>query len=201
MSVRKRSWTNRDGTEGVAWVAAYADHSGKRRIRSFPRQREALAFHTAVAGELRGGVHVPDAASVTVAEAGRLWLGCEAAGLERSTVDAYRQHLDRHIVPLIGAIKLSRSPSPPCVPSRTRSRSIARPPWCARHASRSAPCSQMRRSAGWSGKTWCGLYAVAVDAVRMPTATTASSRSVLIFRGPRKSAPSSPRPRAAATAR
>src|SRR5205814_6165812 len=47
--------------------------------------------------------------SVTVAEAGRLWIeGCEAAALERSTVDYYQQHLDRHIIPLIGPVKLSR---------------------------------------------------------------------------------------------
>jgi integrase len=52
---------------------------------------------------------VPDSQSVTVAEAGRLWLkSCEADGLERSTVDYYEQHLDRHIIPLIGAVKLSR---------------------------------------------------------------------------------------------
>jgi integrase len=38
-----------------------------------------------------------------------LWLqGCEAAGLERSTLDYYRQHLERHITPLIGSVKLSR---------------------------------------------------------------------------------------------
>src|SRR5262249_40394985 len=50
-----------------------------------------------------------DSQSVTVAEAGRLWLeGCEAASLERSTLDYYRQHLERHIIPLIGSVKLSR---------------------------------------------------------------------------------------------
>ena len=109
MSVRKRTWRNADGSQGEAWVAAYTDHEGKRRIRSFDKKQEAVAYHASVAGELRSGIHVPDSASVTVAEAGRLWLqGCEADGLERSTVDYYRQHLDRHIIPLIGAMKLSR---------------------------------------------------------------------------------------------
>src|SRR5262245_30659151 len=109
MSVRKRTWRNADDSQGEAWVAAYTDHAGKRRIRSFDKRREADAFHASVAGELRDGVHVPDSQSVTIAEAGKLWLeGCKAGGLERSTVDYYRQHLERHIVPLIGALKLSR---------------------------------------------------------------------------------------------
>jgi integrase len=109
MSVRKRTWRNRDGSQGEAWIVAYTDYAGKRRIRSFQKKREADAYHASVATDLRSGVHVPDSQSITVAEAGRLWLqSCEAAGLERSTVDYYRQHLDRHIVPLIGTVKLSR---------------------------------------------------------------------------------------------
>ena len=109
MSVRKRIWKGPRGEPCEAWVATYTDHEGKRRLRTFEKKREADAFHASVAGELRAGIHVPDSQSVTVAEAGRLWLqGCEAADLERTTVDAYRQHLDLHIVPLIGAVKLSR---------------------------------------------------------------------------------------------
>jgi integrase len=113
MSVRKRIWTNSDGSQSEAWIAEYTDFDGKRRIRTFEKKRDADAFHASVAGELRSGIHVPDSQSVTVAEAGRLWLqGCEAAGLERSTIDAYRQHLERHITPLIGAVKLSRLTMP-----------------------------------------------------------------------------------------
>src|SRR6516225_8373725 len=113
MSVRKRTWRNGDGSQGEVWVAAYTDHEGKRRIRSFEKKHEAAAYHASVSGELRSGIHVPDSQSVTVAEAGRLWLeGCEAASLERSTLDCYRQRLKRHIVPLIGAVKLSRLTAP-----------------------------------------------------------------------------------------
>ena len=113
MSVRKRTWRNADGSQGEAWLAAYTDHEGKRRIRSFDKKQEAVAYHASVAGELRSGIHVPDSQSVTVAEAGKLWLaGCEADGLERSTQDYYRQHFERHIVPLIGAAKLSRLTMP-----------------------------------------------------------------------------------------
>jgi integrase len=109
MSVRKRTWRNADGSQGEAWVTAYTDHEGKRRIRSFEKRREADAFHASVRTDLRSGTHIPDSQSVTVAEAGRLWLqGCENDGLERSTLDYYQQHLDRHIIPVIGAVKLSR---------------------------------------------------------------------------------------------
>jgi integrase len=113
MSVRKRTWKNRDGSKGQAWIAEYTDHEGKRRLRTFETKGEADSFHVSVAGDLRSSLHVPDSQSVTVAEAGKLWLqGCEADGLERSTIDAYRQHLERHIVPLIGAVKLSRLTMP-----------------------------------------------------------------------------------------
>src|SRR5262249_49957674 len=109
MSVRKRTWPNRDGSQGEAWVVAYTDHEGKRRIRSFEKKREADRYHASVSNELRSGIHVPDSQSVTVAEAGRLWLeGCEAASRERPTLAYYRQPLERHIIPLIGAVKLSR---------------------------------------------------------------------------------------------
>ena len=74
MSVRKRIWANRDGSQGEAWVVAYADQTGKRHIKSFDRKRDADAFHASVATELRAGVHVPDSQSIMVAEAGRLWL-------------------------------------------------------------------------------------------------------------------------------
>jgi integrase len=109
MAVRKRTWINGDGSEGSAWVAVYTDQAGKRRLKSFDRQRDANDFLAAASMDLRSGIHVPDSQSTMVVEAGRLWLvSCEAAGLERSTLDQYRQHLDRHIVPLIGAVKLSR---------------------------------------------------------------------------------------------
>ena len=68
MSVRKRAWRNSDGSQ-ASLVVAYADQSGKRRIKSFDRKRDADAFHASVATDLRSGLHVPDSQSVTVAEA------------------------------------------------------------------------------------------------------------------------------------
>jgi len=44
-----------------------------------------------------------------VAEAGRLWLQAALnAGLERSTLEYYQQHLELHIAPLLGTIRLSQ---------------------------------------------------------------------------------------------
>src|SRR5262249_32166699 len=127
MSVRKRTWINQDGSKGQAWVAAYTDHEGKRRLRTFEKKEEADAFHVSVSGELRSGIHVPDSQSVTVAEAGRLWLKrCEADGLEQSTVDYYQQHLERHIIPVIGAVKLSRLTMPMLTTFQDKLRELGR---------------------------------------------------------------------------
>ncbi|RWE08333.1 MAG: hypothetical protein EOS23_23955 [Mesorhizobium sp.] len=50
---------------------------------------------------------------MTIKEAAKLWLeGCDAKGLERSTRTAYAEHVNIHIVPLIGARKLSQFNTP-----------------------------------------------------------------------------------------
>jgi integrase len=109
MAVRKRVWRNSDGSQGEAWIAEYSDRGGKPHIKTFRRKRDAEAYHAMVNINVRAGVHVPDSESITVAEAGRLWLAtCEDNRLERSTLHYYRQHLELHIMPLLGAIKLSQ---------------------------------------------------------------------------------------------
>src|SRR5262245_32068252 len=129
MSVRKRTWTNQDGSKGQAWVAEYTDHEGKRRLRTFETKQAADSFHVGVTGELRSGIHVPDSRSVTFAAAGRLWLErCETDGLEQSTIDYYQQHLDRHIIPVIGAVKLSRFTMPMLTTFQDKLRELGRSP-------------------------------------------------------------------------
>jgi integrase len=129
MSVRRRTWLNANGSKGQAWVAEYTDHERKRRLRTFETKQEADSFHVGVTGELRAGTHVPDSQSITVAEAGRLWLKrCEADGLEQSTVDYYQQHLDRHIIPVIGAVKLSRLTVPMLTTFQDKLRELGRSP-------------------------------------------------------------------------
>ncbi|HEV2898513.1 MAG TPA: site-specific integrase [Pseudaminobacter sp.] len=108
MSVRKRTWTNSKGEDQTAWVADYVDGKGARRLKTFKLKKQADAFAATASVEVREGVHVADSASATVKQAGVFWIASsEAAGLERTTVDSYRSHVDLHIVPCIGSLKLS----------------------------------------------------------------------------------------------
>jgi integrase len=107
MSVRRRTWRNRDGSQGEAWVVSYSDQSGKRRIKSFDRKREADAFAGAVSVDIRTGIHVPDSQSVMIAQAAQFWLE-SVSELERATRTQYRQHVELHITPLFGSVKLSQ---------------------------------------------------------------------------------------------
>jgi integrase len=105
-SVRKRTWSTKKG-ERTAWVVAYT-HKGKQHIKTFPTKREATAWRAEMQHDVKRGTHTPVSASPTVAEAGGLWLSqAETDGLERATVAQYRQHLDLHIVPFLGEVKLA----------------------------------------------------------------------------------------------
>jgi integrase len=113
MSVRKRVWAAPDGTEKSSWVVDYVDQRGKRRLRTFSRKKDADGFEITAKSEIRGGVHTPRRETVTVEEAGQIWLqACTAAGLERTTVDTYRQHLNLHINPFLGQRKISELTAP-----------------------------------------------------------------------------------------
>lgn len=97
----------------IRWLADYFDGGGIRRTKQFTRRKDADDFLVRARGDIRLGVHVPDSVSITVKEAAKLWLiRCDHEGLERSTRDAYRQHVDLHIVPFIGAKKLSQITTP-----------------------------------------------------------------------------------------
>ena len=109
MSVRRRSWTSPAGEPKEAWVVDYRDQHGHRHLKTFARKKDADAYHDTVRVDVRAGTHTAPSRSVTVAEAGRLWLErATNAGLERTTLDSYRQRLRFHILPLIGEVKLAR---------------------------------------------------------------------------------------------
>ncbi|MGB7836017.1 MAG: site-specific integrase, partial [Xanthobacteraceae bacterium] len=113
MSVRKRSWVTAAGTRSEAWVVDYVDQAGKRHLRTFDKKKIADAFHDTVRTEVRDGTHTADRDSITVAEAGKLWLATgDQYGLERSTIAEYRRILNRYIIPGLGHIKLSRLSAP-----------------------------------------------------------------------------------------
>lgn len=109
MSIRKRKWKSADGIELTAWIVDYYDQAGKRRQKTFDKKKSADDFEAISRGEKKAGIHTPDSSSIKVGEAGERWIAaCENAGLERTSVDAYRSHLDLHIKPLLGARKLSQ---------------------------------------------------------------------------------------------
>lgn len=113
MSVRKREWTNPKGEARSAWVVDYVDAQGKRRLKTFALKKQADAFAATASVEVREGTHVADSASATIEKAGRLWLAAKArANRERSTLDQYKQHLELHIAPYIGAMKLTALTAP-----------------------------------------------------------------------------------------
>jgi integrase len=113
VSVRKRKWVTRLGEEREAWMVDYRDQENRRVHKTFARKKEADAFAASSRVEVHEGTHVADSASVTVTKAGELWLtSAEAAELERTTLDQYRQHLRLHIEPFIGRMKLSQLNAP-----------------------------------------------------------------------------------------
>ena len=109
MSVRRRSWTSPAGEQKEAWVVDYRDQYGHRHIKTFDRKKDADAYHDTTRVDVRAGTHTAPSRSVTVAEAGKLWLtSATNAGLERATLAGYQQHLKFHILPLIGEVKLAQ---------------------------------------------------------------------------------------------
>ena len=88
--------------------------------------------------EVREGTHVADRASATVGQAGDFWIAsAEAAGLERTTLDQYRQHLRLHIKPFIGRTLLSKISAPIVRALEDRLRSEGRSPTLVRYVVRS----------------------------------------------------------------
>jgi integrase len=113
MSIRKRTWKTAKGEAREAWVVDYVDQGGKRRLKTFKKKKEADAFETKAQFEITQGTHTPDSASVTIADAAEKWLEtCRARGLERSTIEAYEQHVRLHIEPYLGRLKLSQISAP-----------------------------------------------------------------------------------------
>ena len=102
----KRAWrTPQTGELREAWIVDYVDQSGQRRNKNFERKRDAEAYEATVRVNIARGIH--SHSRVTVAAAGQQWLDDVDGRLERSTVESYRQHLNDHIIPYIGAVKLA----------------------------------------------------------------------------------------------
>lgn len=111
--VRRREWQAKDA-EGkrvtkTKWVADYRDAAGKRRLKTFATKKAAEAYLHKTVGELAAGIHVPERDSITIGEAGDQWLAqAEADGLERCTLESYRDHVRLHIKPYLGAVRVAQ---------------------------------------------------------------------------------------------
>ena len=127
-SVRKRILPSGE----LRWLLDYKDQAGQRRAKQFRTKSEAVAFETKVRSEIASGVHVADLQASTVRQAADLWLQrARLEGLEASTIRQYRQHVEHHIEPLIGSLKLTRLTTPVVEEFRdklleTRSRALSR---------------------------------------------------------------------------
>jgi len=113
VAIRKRVWRNASG-EQTAWIVDYKDQEGHRRHRTFKRQKDAKAWWEGQAAyEIAQGIHTPVSASITLGETADLWhKHCGAEGLERSTLQQRRQHIDLHIKPFVGGVKLGELSAP-----------------------------------------------------------------------------------------
>jgi len=127
-SIRKRRWRSK-GADHEAWVVDYLDQAGDRRLKTFDTKKEAEAWKTTALFEVQQGMHTPDSASLTIAQAGDLWIAqCKADALERSTVRQYQNHLDLHLRPFIGNVKLSQLTAPSVKDFANRLRQEGRSP-------------------------------------------------------------------------
>jgi integrase len=106
MAVRKRKWTTSKGEQKEAWIFEHAI-DGVRKYETFERKKDAEARQAQVTVDVGKGVHIAPN-KVTVAEAGEMWIKDAEGRLERATVESYRQHLDQHIKPFLGPLKLSQ---------------------------------------------------------------------------------------------
>jgi integrase len=92
----------------IRWQASYVDGAGNRRAKLFDRKSDGEAWLVETRHDLARGVHTPGSISPTVKDAAALWIKrCNEKKLEQSTICAYEEHVDLHIVPFIGAKKLA----------------------------------------------------------------------------------------------
>lgn len=116
-TIKKRTWRNRDGSTGAAYVLAYTDAAGAWVRQQYRTRAEALAERVRIDHELARGAHVTDRDSRDVASALTAWLDdyqglVDTGRRERSTLTAYRElaaHVRAHE---IAQARLSRLTPP-----------------------------------------------------------------------------------------
>ena len=118
--ISARTWNTPSGDRRRAWVLTYQDANGQRHRKQFTKKSDADAERVRVEGQLAGGIHVPDRASMTVEDAARKFLAdfqmlVTQGKRERSTMSAYKTQVDKHLAPYaVAQRKLSRLTGPDC---------------------------------------------------------------------------------------
>src|SRR5262245_3940384 len=108
MAIRERAW-EWNGKTKKAWVYEWTDLKGKRRLKTFKTKKQAAEFEATTRVDIKSGTHIADGDSITVAQAGMLWLAtCKEDGLKRSSIGRNRSHVELHLNPLIGSTKLNK---------------------------------------------------------------------------------------------
>jgi integrase len=99
----------------VCWSASYTDGAGVRRTKQFAKKSAGEAWLVETCHDVARGIHTPGSVSPKVKEAAALWIKrCNEKQLEPMTIKGYEEHVDLHIVPFIGAKKLSEMTVPAC---------------------------------------------------------------------------------------
>lgn len=112
-TVNKREWTNKDGSKSSSWRVQYKDGGGVWRRKDFERQADAKRFADTIASKVQSGEHVSAGATVTVADLARRYVDALESGkdgkakVEPHHVLTTRGQVENHIIPHIGALKLT----------------------------------------------------------------------------------------------
>ncbi|MBR1153151.1 site-specific integrase [Bradyrhizobium sp. JYMT SZCCT0428] len=122
----------------IRWEVAYMDGGGQRRAKLFGTKGAAQAWLVEAQHDIKRGLHTAASVSPTVKEAAALWIKrCQEKELERSTVRSYEEHVDLHLVPLIGLKKLADLTMPGVSEFADRLREVGRSPEMVRRVVRS----------------------------------------------------------------
>jgi integrase len=109
-TVRKREWTTTKGKKKEAWVVAYTDRKGKRRIKTFRKgsKHEADTWAAATTTALSQNTHTPVDKTKTVATAATDWYTyLQGEEVEAAYLHGCKQHYRDWIAPSLGNVKLA----------------------------------------------------------------------------------------------
>lgn len=111
-SIHRVTWRTKSGQAREAWRVSYWV-AGRKRFKQFPTERKARRFNEGLAGvKEREREAVAAEKGPTVAEIAERWLAACARGrngnppLEPDTIGYYRCHVDVHLVPALGTVRI-----------------------------------------------------------------------------------------------